>query len=468
MYLPIWANANANARCMVSGTSGSFVGETTTHQNGYFDNKGYFDIGLNYSELGVAANNNQLGLLSITSPTNPFPALGGFRHAASRLEAFVYDGLLNGRSASGAYTSAEWVNHTQPNDFIGIITSTAFGSTLVLKQRKSAGVIKTNTVNRASVTPFSSALDIWLAGANGAGTSANCNSKIGAMFLNLGMSDVDTDAFTLALKTLWETVTGLILDDAGAEVISAVEATGVTVTTAQRDAIHAFFTAGNNEGWLSALKRFYLPIWANEEANTIDWITRTKGSFVGGVTHAAGYVQSDGTGWMDTRTTLAVNDITTSSAYACFLAKTNMVGGNALGSRNTITRHFGMSRSGNSISAQIMTNSATGGLHSTFVGTDGFVGILSGSRTNGTRFNAKRVTSGRTNLGSVTGNNFGTIPNPTIALMGLNIATTGISGIPTNQFGGFAIGSGLTDFEDAAFTLALKTLWETCTGLTLP
>jgi hypothetical protein len=42
------------------------------------------------------------------------------------------------------------------------------------------------------------------------------------------------------------------------------------------------------------------------------------------------------------------------------------------------------------------------------------------------------------------------------------------SSISTTEFGAFMFGTGITSAQDALCTAALKTLWETCTGLTLP
>jgi len=48
-------------------------------------------------------------------------------------------------------------------------------------------------------------------------------------------------------------------------------------------------------------KRIYLPIYANAAASAVDIVSQTSGEFtLSGVTHAAGYVQGDGTsGYFD-------------------------------------------------------------------------------------------------------------------------------------------------------------------------
>ena len=112
-----------------------------------------------------------------------------------------------------------------------------------------------------------------------------------------------------------------------------------------------------------------------------------------------------------------------------------------------------------------MTNNNGSGL---LLSTATCSGILSGSRVGGTRFVARRDISGRSNLASVTDADFGTTPTVNIGLMAGNVVTTGATSFTNNEFGAFAIGTGLTDTQDGNFTLALKNLWEGTTGLTLP
>ena len=77
--------------------------------------------------------------------------------------------------------------------------------------------------------------------------------------------------------------------------ISAVVAAGATVSKVQSAAVHEFYRRAKGGGYYASLKRLYLPIWGVAAANAIDMIGLTSGTFVGGVTHAAGYVQGNGT-----------------------------------------------------------------------------------------------------------------------------------------------------------------------------
>jgi hypothetical protein len=87
----------------------------------------------------------------------------------------------------------------------------------------------------------------------------------------------------------------LTLDPDARAYIAAVETAGGTVSATQRTAVSDFYRAGKSAGWYSSIKRLYLPIWASAAPNAIDMIGLTSGTFIGTVTHAAGYAQGDGT-----------------------------------------------------------------------------------------------------------------------------------------------------------------------------
>lgn len=73
-----------------------------------------------------------------------------------------------------------------------------------------------------------------------------------------------------------------------------------TLTKVKLDALDTFIRTGKSDGWYSSIKRMYLPIWAAAAPNAICMTSLTSGTFNGTVTHAAGYVQGDGsTGYFD-------------------------------------------------------------------------------------------------------------------------------------------------------------------------
>ncbi len=256
------------------------------------------------------------------------------------------------------------------------------------------------------------------------------------------------------------------LDSDAAAYISVIEGNGAAVSSTQRNAINDFIKTGKLEGWYSALKRLYFPIWAAESPNEVDMITRASGTFNGTVTHGSGFVQSNGIdGWFDTGATPGALGMSPSTAYLCALAKTEMNSSRAIGSRNNISQDMNIARLSTNLACGIMTNSSGAGLIQTAATCSG---ILSGSRVGGTRFIARRNAAGRSNLSSVMDADFGTTPTANIGLMAGNVVATGPVLFSNNEFGAFVIGTGLTDAQDEDLTLALKNLWETCTGLPLP
>jgi len=84
------------------------------------------------------------------------------------------------------------------------------------------------------------------------------------------------------------------LDPSAKGYIDAVTAAGATVTSAQRGYINNFYKSAKAD-YYTSLKRLYLPIWGVAAANAIDMIGLTSGTFVGGVTHASGYITGNGT-----------------------------------------------------------------------------------------------------------------------------------------------------------------------------
>jgi hypothetical protein len=258
------------------------------------------------------------------------------------------------------------------------------------------------------------------------------------------------------------------MDADAAAYIAAIEGDGITVSATQKSALDAFYRAGKADGWYSALKRMYLPIWAAATPNARCMVSGTSGTFtVSGVTHAAGYVQGDGTGYFDTGSTCGPLGITATDAYGCFLAKTQLAGV-AMGARNALTQHFGVQRGTlTSLWSQIMTNSTSGGgLHSVPLGDGNFNGVISHGNLPSGRFAARRTAASRGEY--LTAHTAAGVP-PTLAiwLMATNLVGSPNS-ISTTEFGAFMFGTGITSAQDALCTAALKTLWETCTGLTLP
>lgn len=263
------------------------------------------------------------------------------------------------------------------------------------------------------------------------------------------------------------------LDADAAAYIAAVEAArGSSISGTQKNAINTFFKTGKADGWYSSLKRIYLPIWADPAANAIDMITRTSGTFpvAGGVTHDAGYVQGNGTsGYFDIGSTPSALGLTTSggSAFALvydqdsrtdtryFLGQTDSI------NRRVYLRQF----TSTAISSTMYYAAGADTANSSSDRTGIFLGVVN---TTSSRYLKRRSSSGiayttlNTNTETTTAS-----PTRNVFAMANNFNGTAAS-FSDAKMGLYGLGLGFSDSDGDKFTLALKNLWETASGLTLP
>jgi hypothetical protein len=249
--------------------------------------------------------------------------------------------------------------------------------------------------------------------------------------------------------------------------ISAIRTAGATVTAAQRDYINDFIRGEKIASRWDLMKRLYLPIWGVAAANAICMRSLTSGTFVGSVTHGAGFVLSDTTtGYMDTNVGITTLGLSLSSYHFAGLYKASAAKANSylFGSQSgsNVNRMF--------ISATTYTadlSSAVLGRASGTVASGDRLGIFTFSGAASARFLKRRKTSGVTTLGSTTTTITAQPNNVNVAFLALN--TSGVvSNFCGEEIGAFSIGLELTDAQDTAYSLALKNLWEGTTGLTLP
>lgn len=246
--------------------------------------------------------------------------------------------------------------------------------------------------------------------------------------------------------------------------IAAIVANGATVTAANRKAINQFFKTGKLESWYSLIKRLYLPIWGIQSANEICLVSRESGSFTAsGVTHAAGYVQGNGsTGSFSTGKTSADLQMSIGSRFFLLLTYQKSATKNCvLGVRDDAINRalFGSEIAGTGFyaSGTAIALRLTGAVD----------GILIASDTSSSgRFLLCRKTSGVTTLSETTPNTT-TVPTGAIYAMAYNDngVATGHSNASESAWG---FGTSLSVSQATALSSAIKTLWETCTGLTLP
>jgi hypothetical protein len=261
---------------------------------------------------------------------------------------------------------------------------------------------------------------------------------------------------------------GAALDADAAAYIAAVETAGATVSGGQKSAIDTFYKTGKSDGWYSSIKRMYLPIWASAAPNAIDMIALGSGTFNGTVTHAAGYVEGDGTtGYFDTAFNPSTNSITNASAWMggiFFDSSGNAQAGAFTAAGTTL----------------IIASLAAPSLRSEICGStrryDTSVtlsadrdGIFSANRRSGTTRHRVIGSGGVEWSNDFTDTNAGTMPNGNFYFLARNrIDTSSVDQFWTAKHGAMWLGAGVAASGDEAFALALKNLWEGTTGLTLP
>jgi|694.fasta_scaffold62437_5 hypothetical protein len=263
------------------------------------------------------------------------------------------------------------------------------------------------------------------------------------------------------------------LDPDAKSYINAVAATGVTVTQTQKNAINAFVESEKAASRWTLHKRLYLPIWSLASANAIDMVTRASGTFVGSVTHASGYIQGNGsTGYFNTNVTPSALSQTLSSASLTALvtqAPSGVAAATAIGSidGSDTSKLVEFSHlSGVAVIFRSMTATGIGAVQA-ILARSSQVGIFVSSREGGDRRIIQRVTAGVSTLVNTTGANAGTVPVTGTVQM-LRSGFSGGAAYSDGRYGFFAASLGQTVSQSQAFSLNVKTLWETCTGLTIP
>ena len=252
-------------------------------------------------------------------------------------------------------------------------------------------------------------------------------------------------------------------------IINAITTAGGTLTGAQKKAINTFVKTGDSEGWYSLLKRFYLPVWGAAGPNAVDWIERGSGTFVGTVTHGAGFVESDGT-------TSAFDSGATPSGCG-MLQNSSTVGGIMIGDLGVIATMGGVQDSSNNtrISVGTFGTGQVGGrlnssLSANAANTDNR-GVNVYTRNNSTNVDYYIRTSGAFThfLNNVALTSGGIASVQTMYFIAINSNGTIVSYAPNGRrFSMFFMALGMSTQQATDFSLAAKNLFEAASGLALP
>jgi len=257
------------------------------------------------------------------------------------------------------------------------------------------------------------------------------------------------------------------LDADAAAFITARRAAGETWTTPMKSALNTFVKTEKQAGRWSLLRRIYLPTSGIAAANAIDLVSRASGTWTGGVTHAAGYVQGNGTtGYFDTGVSIGTMGLTGADASIFRLCP---VAG-SVGTWEISGIHPG------SVRLTVGENSSSPGLYGAIPATTTNLGPIIGERrgvavmsctSTTSRFMGRRTSAGWSVIASNTTLDAGALSNINPYFLASN-SGAGAAWFSNARFGAFGAGLGLSQAAADAFSLSIKTLWETLTGLSLP
>ena len=214
-------------------------------------------------------------------------------------------------------------------------------------------------------------------------------------------------------------------------------------------------------------KRIFLPIYANAAASAVDLVSRTSGTFVGTVTHAAGYVHGDGSsGYFDSNIGLpAVGGSNASGSMwqiipqrVPAIARFEGVNGPGLervsiGANSSDLNQFILPSNSSSLTIGASETSA---------------GILIGSTTSTSSRFGKFRKAGAFTTASNTTLDTTVIPSGDLFFLARNNNDSGINNAHVERRGGYGFGLGLTQAQAEGFAANLETLYEGLTGITLP
>jgi len=242
--------------------------------------------------------------------------------------------------------------------------------------------------------------------------------------------------------------------------IAALTAAGATVTAPQRAAISSFMSGEIAAGRWDKHKRLYFPVWQLAAANAICMKSLTSGTFVGSVTHATKGIVTSSNGRMNTNTNLGALGITNTSFHFAMLLPEGPEEGYAMPfsvndySTNSIYQFWNDGYSHTRVMERIF--------ESNFWTLQPSVVSL-GNDSAANNLYLKERTSSSTESDVIAGSVATAFPSANLFILATSIGEIGMN-LP---MGAFSTSTELSSAQDAAYTTALKTLWESTTGLTL-
>jgi len=255
---------------------------------------------------------------------------------------------------------------------------------------------------------------------------------------------------------------------------TALEGDGVSLSDDQKQAIDTFYATGKSEGWYSDIARLYLTIWGQASANSRCLVSGTQGTFNGSIGHNAGYIDNPSySGFMDTGSSAVAKGLSLgsqgfgflqvapdSSSNGCPMGGVDFVNSGSLGhgAQQQSSNQFAFHHDAITGSSKVDTSLGITGkrIYSTIE----FFGDL---------YLDERTSYGFANSGFTSGGAYQDFSSDsTDLIMAINVYF-GTNPTASNYWGGQMGAAFYHSSSDSSFnqyfTLALKNLWETCTGL---
>jgi hypothetical protein len=262
---------------------------------------------------------------------------------------------------------------------------------------------------------------------------------------------------------------GRVSDPDALAYISLLAAQGVVVTDVQSSALHAFFVTAKEQEFLTHIKRAFFPVWGVVAANAVCMVSRTSGLFSGDVTHSAGFIEGDG-GYLNPGTDAGLDDfgLTQINCHQAVLIQTAATGDGPIAANEEGGKRFSIRADTSAVDTtwllyQVEPSAAriTGENDGVFVGT-GNAGVST------TLLHLGGDGTETENTATQTATTANALPSNQPFLLSRSLGGGGSSRLPTDAHVGFWSYGTTLHSKRSEYAAAMKTLWETCTGLTLP
>lgn len=202
LYFPLWEVGTANAICMKSLTSGTFV-NSVRHESDGIDSgiigSGYMNTNVSIPDLGIA-NSYHYAVLLTGSLQDSYDAPFGNTPDVCVLG---YDSEYDVKIANLQIS----IRDISP-DNLGILTLGGNTSSRYVKSRNAARVAKITDTSSFAAPSYPSSTKIYLlarAESNGA-PNAGYNGTIGAFSMATELTDAEDTAYTLSLRNLYNRI----------------------------------------------------------------------------------------------------------------------------------------------------------------------------------------------------------------------------------------------------------------------